>query len=196
MFVEIFLCCSPDTGSVGDSLNRHHIYSRKNLCWCLESLSCLFFFHRCLADVSQVTFRVFHLYKYPRWLSWCTLICIKNHWIWLACSLWSVAKMRSKWLDIKDNCVLGSTVFPGTRYRCRRWWWICPRCCILIQMYSTMNIICYILSISLGYTSWSSLCPVVVLVAVILCTIFLPPSKKVWSVPHVFEGTVADCYVH
>ena len=61
----------------------------------------------------HVTFRVDHLSRGPRWSYWWTLTCLQNHWIGLACSLWMIAEIRSKWLDKQENCVLGSMYFQG-----------------------------------------------------------------------------------
>ena len=117
MFVDIFPpdggIFFPDVGSVGESMNRSHISPWINLCWCIESLFCWYFAHRCLAAMSQVLFIVYRLPRGPRGSSWWPLTCLQNHWIGLACSLWSIADFRSRWLDIKYNFFWGPWLFHG-----------------------------------------------------------------------------------
>ena len=92
--------------------------------------------------------------------------------------------MRSKWLDIQENCVLDPMYF----YR-----YLMTSQATVMEQYRmlcfehisyTMNMICYIPESLLRYASWSLLLPGVVLVAVILFTLCLPPSINRAEVPH------------
>ena len=112
------------------------------------------------------------------------LTCLQDCWIGLDCSLWSISEIISKCLERQESCVLGSMGFLGPQFHLRRWLWSRPGCCVLSICLSLWTWFRILWKYFFCYDSLLSLIYVVVLVAVILCTICLPPSITKAEVPH------------